>query len=394
MTAARVNGRLVVLAAGGTGGHMFPAEALAGELLARGLRVALVTDRRGRGFGDRLPAVETHRISAGGISGGGMIRRARGVLKLAVGLVQARRLISQLAPDLAVGFGGYPSVPTILAAARAGVTTVLHEQNAVLGRANRLLARRATRIATSFPAVETMVPIDPGKLTLTGNPVRPAIAALADQPYPVPAGAEDAIGLLVLGGSQGARVFGRVVPAAIALLPRDLRSRLRIAQQCRVEDLESARAAYARLGLKAELATFFDDVPLRLSAAHLVISRSGASTVAELAAAGRPAILVPYPHATDDHQTANAKAVSEVGAAWLMPERVFTPEALAERLQSVLGQPATLAQAAACAHKAAHCDAAARLADLVIELMPRGNGADKTARGAESRITPGQEAAA
>lgn len=384
---ASMHPKLVVLAAGGTGGHMFPAEALAGELLARGLRVALVTDRRGRGFGDRLPAVETHHISAGGVSGGGVIRRAQGALKLAFGLIQARRIVAQLAPDIAVGFGGYPSVPTMLAASRAGLPTVLHEQNAVLGRANRLLAGRATRIATSFPALGASTAIDPGKLALTGNPVRPAIAALAEQPYPTPAAGEP-IALLVLGGSQGARIFGRVVPAAVALLSRELRSRLRIAQQCRVEDLEAARDAYARLGLKAELATFFDDVPRRLAAAHLVIGRSGASTVAELTAAGRPAILVPYPFATDDHQTANARAVSEAGGAWLMPEHAFTAEALAERLQAILGQPATLVQAAACAHKAARRDAATRLADLVIALMPSSNGA------ARRTVTPRQEAAA
>ncbi|WP_119459089.1 undecaprenyldiphospho-muramoylpentapeptide beta-N-acetylglucosaminyltransferase [Rhodospirillaceae bacterium SYSU D60014] len=380
MTAARTDQALgkVLLAAGGTGGHMFPAEALAGELLARGFRVALITDRRGRGFGDRLPAVETHHISAGGLSGGTVIRRAKGAFKLAVGLLQARRMVTQLAPDVAVGFGGYPSVPTMLAAGRAGLPTILHEQNAVLGRANRLLARRATRIATSFPAIEAAIPLDPGKLALTGNPVRPGIAALADQPYPTLQPGSP-IMLLILGGSQGARIFGRVMPSAIARLPRDLRTRLRITQQCRVEDLEAARAAYAHLGLKAELATFFDDIPARLAAAHLVVARSGASTVAEVTAAGRPAILVPYPFATDDHQTANAKAISDVGGAWLMPERALTPETLAERLQAVLSRPETLTQTADAARKAAHCDAAIRLADLVVALMPE-NGADRRAR--------------
>lgn len=379
----------VLLAAGGTGGHMFPAEALAGELLDRGFHVALITDRRGRGFGDRLPLVETHHISAGGLSGGTVIRRAKGALKLVVGLIQARRMVAQLAPDVAVGFGGYPSVPTMLAAGRAGLPTILHEQNAVLGRANRLLARRATRIATSFPTTETVIPLDPGKLALTGNPVRPGIAALADEPYPMLQPGSP-ITLLVLGGSQGARIFGRVMPSAIALLSRDLRARLRIAQQCRVEDLEAARAAYAPLGLKAELATFFDDVPARLAAAHLVVCRSGASTVAEITAAGRPAILVPYPSATDDHQTANAKAISDVGGAWLMPEHTLTPKSLAERLQAILSRPDTLTQTAAAARKAAHCDAATRLADLVVALMPE-NGAERGARRSDAE---NEEAAA
>jgi UDP-N-acetylglucosamine--N-acetylmuramyl-(pentapeptide) pyrophosphoryl-undecaprenol N-acetylglucosamine transferase len=366
---------------------MVPAHALAAELRSRGHGVLLVTDDRGARFPGLFQGIPVHILPAGRLTKSpmGMIR---GVRSLLAGRREARMLYKQGRPDAVVGFGGYPAVPALLAASGMGIPTVLHEQNAVLGRANRLLARRATRIATSFRATETLKPLDPANLTLTGNPVRPAIAALAEQPYPVPE-TGGPIALLVLGGSQGARMFGRVVPAAVALLSRDLRSRLRIAQQCRVEDLEATRAAYARLGLKVELATFFDDVPQRLAAAHLVIGRAGASTVAELAAAGRPAILIPYPSATDDHQTANAKAVSEAGGAWLMPERVLTPEALAERLQAVLGRPETLAQAAACARNAARRDATARLADLVLGLMNDGAGG-----GLRQNDTSGQEAAA
>jgi UDP-N-acetylglucosamine--N-acetylmuramyl-(pentapeptide) pyrophosphoryl-undecaprenol N-acetylglucosamine transferase len=353
---------LVLLTAGGTGGHMFPAEALAAALLARGYRVGLVTDRRGRGFGDRLPAVEVHRISAGGLAGGGLVRRFQGLLHLAQGFIQARRLIARLKPRIAVGFGGYASVPAILAAQRAGIPTLLHEQNAVLGRANRLLARRASVVAISFAATHALG-TTPARVT--GNPVRDGIARLADQAYAPP---QRDLRILVLGGSQGARVFSRLLPAAIELLPPTERSRLSITQQCRPEDLEQVRSTYAALGLTTELATFFENVGELLAAAHLVICRSGASTIAELAVAGRPAILIPYPHATDDHQTANSNAFAAAGAGWLMSEKSTTPALLAERLKSLLADSASLAAAAAAARQLGRRDAAERLAELVAEI--------------------------
>jgi UDP-N-acetylglucosamine--N-acetylmuramyl-(pentapeptide) pyrophosphoryl-undecaprenol N-acetylglucosamine transferase len=364
--------RMVALAAGGTGGHMFPAEALAGELIARDVKVALITDRRGEVFGDRVKGVSVHQISAG-VLAGGVVERAQGALRLAVGVFQARGILARLRPGAVVGFGGYPSVPTMLAASRAGIVTVLHEQNAVLGRANRLLAPRAVRIATGFPSIETFGRAAADKVVCTGNPVRAAIAAVGTVPYPAPEPGGP-LRLLVMGGSQGARVFGRLIPAAVALLPEALRRRLIIAQQCRGENIEEARAAYACLPQAPELATFFHDVPERLASVHLVIARAGASTVAELGAAGRPAILVPYPFATDDHQAANARAVVEAGGAWLMPERTLTPESLAEQLRALLVEPAILASAAACMRAAGRPDATARLADMVIELLPE-NGA-------------------
>jgi UDP-N-acetylglucosamine--N-acetylmuramyl-(pentapeptide) pyrophosphoryl-undecaprenol N-acetylglucosamine transferase len=365
----------IALAAGGTGGHMFPAEALAGELLARGHGVALVTDRRGGGFGDRLPAVETHRIAAGGLAGTGIVGRAQGVVQLGVGFFQARGLMGRLKPSVVVGFGGYASVPTVLAASLSGIPTALHEQNAVLGRANRLLAKHATGIATSFASV---VGIGGGnRAVLTGNPVRPGIAALADQPYPA-LSAGGAIQILVVGGSQGARVFSRLIPEAVALLPAELQRRLRIDQQARAEDLETARASYAKLLATVELAPFFGDMPERLRSAHLIVCRSGASTVAELTAAGRPAILIPYPFATDDHQTANARALDSAGAAWLMPEAATTPALLADRLAALAADPERLGRAADVARALGRRDAAARLADLVTSLI-RGNGASKEA---------------
>jgi UDP-N-acetylglucosamine--N-acetylmuramyl-(pentapeptide) pyrophosphoryl-undecaprenol N-acetylglucosamine transferase len=356
--------RPILITAGGTGGHMFPAEALARALVERDRRVALVTDARGQGFGDRLPEVTVHRIAAAGLAGTGIAAQARGVCSLALGYLQAQRILKSVRPAAIVGFGGYASVPAVLAAQRSGRRTVIHEQNAVLGRANRLLARRATAIATSFESVSAL-PAMHGPVTLTGNPVRPAIAALADRPYVAPA-KDGAFNILVLGGSLGARVFAGIVPAAIMLIDPALRSRIRLVQQCRRENLEAARAAYDTLAMKVELQPFFDDVPQRLEAAHLVIARSGASTVAELAAAGRPSLLVPYPHATDDHQTANAAALVAAGAAWKLQEPEFTAPALAERIAGWMNDASPLAQAAQRARSVGRRDAAGRLADLVL----------------------------
>jgi len=354
----------IVLAAGGTGGHMFPAQALARELLGRGLTVALITDRRGGGFGPGLPQVETHRISAAGLAGRGLLGKLRGVAMLGFGLIQARRLLKTLGAEAVVGFGGYPSVPTVLAGASRGLRIVLHEQNAVLGRANRLLASRADAIATSFERVAAVAEADRNKLRLTGNPVRPAIAALGRRPYAVPDG-NDILRLLVIGGSQGATVFNEVVPAALCRLPKRLRRRIEVSQQVPGGALEAVAARYRDCGIACEPKIFFDDIPERLGAAHLVIGRAGASTVAELAAAGRPGLLVPYPSATDDHQTANAQCLAEAGGGWVMPQPSFTPEHLAERLKSLFESPGLLARASRCAQAFGREGAAAALADVV-----------------------------
>ena len=359
---------LIVLAAGGTGGHVFPAEALAATLLERGYRLALVTDRRGQSYGGTLGKLDTHRIAAGGVTGRGKLASLRALAEIGIGVLQARLLLARLKPAVVVGFGGYASVPTMVAASLRGIPTAIHEQNAVLGRANRLLASRVRRVATSYAYVAHIDERLTAKVVHTGMPVRTAIAALRGTQYP-PLGTTDPLRLLVLGGSQGARVLSEVIPAAIALLPESLRGRLEISQQCRPEDLDAVREAYGNANIAATLESFFTDVPERMSAAHLVIARSGASTVAELTALGRPSILVPYPHATDDHQTANAHAVDDVGAAWLMPQTAFTPEVLASRLESLFTQPGTLIRAAECASAAARPDAASRLADLVAELL-------------------------
>lgn len=353
----------IVIAAGGTGGHFFPAEALAAELVARGHRVVLMTDARSGGLADPAFADrERYVIRGAGIAGRGLWRGAKAVGSLAAGIVQARNVLARIGAGCVVGFGGYPCVAPVLAArlSRRRPVVILQEQNAVLGRANRFLARRADVLALGFEGTER-VPAGT-RSEVTGNPVRPAIAALSQTSY---VAATDRIRLLVLGGSLGARVFSDVVPAALRSLPETLRARLSVVQQARREDLERVKAAYASDGIAAELSPFFPDVAERLVAAHLVIARAGASTVAELAVAGRPAILVPLPGAIDDHQSANARALAEAGGAWVVPQARFTPAFLAGRLGELLVDPVALAKAAVGARSQAHADAAARLANLV-----------------------------
>ncbi|BAI72720.1 UDP-N-acetylglucosamine--N-acetylmuramyl-(pentapeptide) [Azospirillum sp. B510] len=365
--------RVIVLAAGGTGGHMFPAEALARELLARGRAVTLVTDKRGHAFGDSLPEVPVHRIRAAS-PGAGIAGKLKAALQMGLGLLEARSLMRRLTPAAVVGFGGYPSVPTVYAAIQSKLPALLHEQNAVLGRANRMLIAGSSRLAVAFPAIEKLGEAQRAKIVRTGNPVRPAVAARRLTPYeaPQPGGA---IRLLVMGGSQGARIFSEVIPAALALLPEATRARIHLAQQCRPEDLEAARDALEPLGLaRLELQTFFRDVPERLAACHLAVTRAGASTIAELTCVGRPAILVPYPHATDDHQTANARHLAGAGAAWLVPQPAFTATALAERLSALLSDPQALADAARAAHGWGTAEAAGALADAVLAMLGAPSG--------------------
>jgi UDP-N-acetylglucosamine--N-acetylmuramyl-(pentapeptide) pyrophosphoryl-undecaprenol N-acetylglucosamine transferase len=367
-----MSARTIVLAAGGTGGHMFPAEALARELLARGFAVALVTDRRGQAFGDKAPGVTVHRIRAGRI-GAGFMGKVTALAETALGTIEAARLLRLLAPAAAVGFGGYPSVPTMLAATRQNLATVLHEQNAILGRANRLLAPRVGGIATSFATVGALRAGPRARIVETGNPVRSAIAAMRGTPYEAPA-ADGSIRILVTGGSQGARILSVVVPAAIARLDDTLKRRFVVMQQARSEDLPELRRAYAAAGIEAETAAFFDDMPARLARAQLVIARAGASTIAELTAVGRPAILVPYRYAADDHQTANAAALASEGAARVIAETEFTPDRLAADLAALAAAPAVLDALAAAARRLGRPDAAARLAELVAAAAGGGNG--------------------
>ncbi len=366
---------LAVLAAGGTGGHVFPAEALAAELSGRGFRLALITDRRGGGFGGALADLETHHIRAGGIAGKRFTARIESVFELGLGMLQARSLLAKLKPDAVIGFGGYASVPTMMAATWAGLATAIHEQNGVLGRANRLLATRVRRIATSIDGTQMIPDAAKSKVRLTGMPVRPAILAARDTAY-AEITDKGPLNLLVTGGSQGARVLSDVVPAALAALNDNLKKRLTVTQQCRAEDLDRVGKIYDGAGIKADLKSFFDDVPQRLAAAHLVIARAGASSVAEMTAVGRPSILVPLPHAIDNHQFVNAQAVDEAGAGWLMAEDVFTAERLAGRLASLFENPRHLSHAATAAKRIGRPDAAHALADLVAEMIPNGHSGE------------------
>lgn len=368
---------VIVCAAGGTGGHVFPAEALARAVLARGGTPVLFTDRRGGSYG---AGIEVVAIAGGGIHGLKLGEKLVSIAKLSAGALVALRALRQLKPDAVVGFGGYAALPTLLAARLLGLPAAIHEQNAVLGRANRLLAPRVSLIATAFAATAAVPAAAAAKVRRVGMPVRPAFAPARAHPYQPPS-ADGPLRLLVLGGSQGAQVFSELLPAAVALLPDDLRRRLAITQQCRPETLAATAAAYAAIGLAPELAAFFADVPERLAAAHLVVARSGASTVAELTAVGRPAILVPYPYAIDDHQTANAAAVAETGGGWLMPQAALSPDALAAHLARLFRAPDALADAAAAARAAGVADAAERLADLAWRLAERASEVKPVLRG-------------
>lgn len=359
----------MVLAAGGTGGHLFPAEALAGELLRNGGKVHLVSDARADALAGHIAGIEVHRVRAGQF-GGGPAHAAHALRELAMGALQARRLLRRLSPACVIGFGGYPSVPTMLAAVYLGLPTLLHEQNAVLGRANRLLAPRVRRIATGFPTTAGLRPADCARAIHTGNPVRPAILEVGQKNYRAPQRGGP-IELLILGGSQGARILSEIVPPALVGLPTRLREMLRVSQQARPEDLAAVREIYREHRIAAEVHSFFTDVPERLTRAHLAICRAGASTIAELAAIGRPALLVPYPHATDDHQTANARAFAEAGAGWVIPQPELRADTLALRLEHLLGDRAALTTAAQCAGGFGRRDATQELARLAVELQPR-----------------------
>jgi len=362
-----VSAQPVVLATGGTGGHVFPAEALAGELVARGVSLALITDDRGRQWPGELARHPVHHVRGGSPSAGGIARRLANTLGLAMGTAEAFGVIGRVRPSVVVGFGGYASVPTLLAARFRGVPRIVHEQNAVLGRANRVAAAGARAIATSFRKVRHLADGDP-RIHLVGNPVRDAVRSLREVAYEPPA-ADGPIRMVVIGGSQGAASFSTVIPEAIAALPDGLRQRLRLAQQCRAEDLERVRSFYAARGIDAECAPFFRDFPARLAGAHLVVARAGASTVAELTTSGRPSVLIPFPHATEDHQRANALAVDEVGASILLPHEAFTADALRRQLETLFADPRRLADMAKAARDAGHPDAASRLADIVVGVM-------------------------
>ena len=361
----------IFVAAGGTGGHLFPAEALAHALIARGRVVELVTDTRAEKYGQAFPARAIHAIPAATPTGGSPISRAKALATLGVGVLKALQHLRRARPAVVVGFGGYPTVPPLVAASLLGIPCVLHEQNAVMGRANRFLAGRVQKIATGFPLSRADKAIL-DKCVVTGNPLRPAVLEAARAAYPA---ADGDLRILVTGGSQGARVFSEIVPAAIEALTPQERARVKLVQQARGEDEANVRAVYGRLGFPAEIAPFFKDLPQRIASAHLVIARSGASTVAELAAIGRPAILVPFPFALDADQAMNAAELARTGAVDVIDQKEFSVERLTGLIRAALADPAGLTKRAEAAKSAGILDAAERLADIVVGLA---NSKDKT----------------
>ncbi len=356
--------RHYVLAAGGTGGHLIPAFALASELERRGHHVALITDERGAAIPGKPAFLPAHVLPAGRLEGRNPLAWLRGLVAIREGRAMALRLLESFEPSAVVGFGGYPALPALLAAHSAKIPTVIHEQNAVLGRVNRLLAKRVDAIATAYREVSRLKPKFAGKVRLVGNPVRAEVLALRDRPFPAFT-EEGLLRILVTGGSQGARVLSEVVPDGLAMLQPALRYRLQVTQQCRPEDIEAVRNRYAGHDIPAELATYFEDMAERLADTHLFIGRAGASTIAELTAVGRPAILVPLPIATDDHQAANTREVVAAGGARAIRQDKFTAAELAKQIQAMAQHPETLANAAHASWNCGYPNAAADLADLV-----------------------------
>lgn len=352
--------RLCVVAAGGTGGHMFPAEALAREMAARGWRVALATDARGEAYAQGFPAEE--RLALDAATGRGPLGLFKAGLAIGRGVMQARGAFARLDADMVIGFGGYPSAPALVAAVVDRRPTLIHEQNAVLGRTNRTLAPFVTRVASAFETLEQAPQRVKAAATVTGNPVRPAIAALADRVYSAPV--EGPIRVIVTGGSQGARLLSQAVPQALAALPQALRARLEVAQQSRAETIEEARRTYAAADIRAEVEPFFTDMAERLAQTHLLIGRAGASTCSELAVTATPSLLIPLKIAMDDHQTLNAADLARRGAAVVVAEDEASVAALTERLSALLNDPARLRTMSDAARGAARLDAAQRLADL------------------------------
>jgi UDP-N-acetylglucosamine--N-acetylmuramyl-(pentapeptide) pyrophosphoryl-undecaprenol N-acetylglucosamine transferase len=361
---------VVLLAAGGTGGHLFPAEALAVVLGRHGITVDLATDARGGRYGGKFPARQIHVIPSETVRSRNPIALARTGATLGLGVLKAYMMLGRVKPAAVVGFGGYPTVPPLLAATFRKIPTIIHEQNAVMGRANKLLAPRVTAIATSFAGVLAVDAALAFKSTRTGNPLRPAVIAAAASAL-VPPEPDGLFRLLVFGGSQGAKVMSDVVPAAIERLDATLRARLLLAQQAREEDLARVREIYGRLNIVCEVAAFFPDLPARIAAAHLVVSRSGAGTVAELAAIGRPAILVPLPHALDQDQFQNAGMLEMTGGGIRLRQEAFTPDRLADEITALASAPQKLLSMAQAARSQGAIDAAERLADLVMKTMRR-----------------------
>ncbi|HYD18976.1 MAG TPA: undecaprenyldiphospho-muramoylpentapeptide beta-N-acetylglucosaminyltransferase [Patescibacteria group bacterium] len=353
--------KTIVLAAGGTGGHLFPAEALALELVNRGHKVVILTDKRGVAFKSLGTTVEIHTVKAATLKPG-IVAKAMAVADMGIGILQAFQLLKKYKPAIVVGFGGYPSFPGVFAAQMLKVPTILHEQNAVLGKANVWLADKAVQIATSLPGTQGIKPANQNKVAVTGNPVRASIIAVRENPYEAPSGE---LRLFITGGSQAAKVFAEVIPDAVQKLPHELQKRLFVVHQVREDSMAETERKYRMAGIRSEIKSFFGDMPERLKSCHLFIGRAGASTVAEIATVGRPAIFVPYPGHADMQQKYNAEVIAGRGGAWVMLQDNFTAESLAVRLQEFMNNPQTLEIAAAAAKSCGQPEAARNLADLV-----------------------------
>lgn len=353
----------IVLSAGGTGGHLFPAQALANELVKRGRKIVVMTDARFANYATQFPGAAIATVPSSPFNA------ITAPFKIAAGILVALVKLMKLRPAAVIGFGGYPSVPVMLAATSLRLPTAIIEQNAVVGRANRLVMDRVKTVAAAFP-IARFAPRDRSKIVLTGNPLRPEVEALWGASYNVPV-ASGPIRILVFGGSQGARALSEIVPAALTRLPHDMKMRLSVVQQCRPEDIDQVRQIYANAEIRCQLESFFSDLPQRMAESHLVIARSGAGTVAELMAIGRPAILVPLPGALDDNQTPNADILDRAGAGWKVRQSDLTPDLLAQMIIEIFADPLALARRATAAHALATPNAAAKLADVVDDLVKR-----------------------
>lgn len=367
-------GETILITAGGTGGHLFPAFALAAELERRGYEVDLATDERADKYGERFPGREVHVIQSETLRGRNPLALMRTALRLGRGTLQALSLIRRTKPKTIIGFGGYPTFPPMMAGFLAGVPTILHEANAVMGRANRMLAGRVKVVALGLPGGSGGT-VAPEKTVFTGNPVRPAVLAAMDKAYAAP-GPDEKFRLLIFGGSQGARFFSEMVPEAIAMLDDAHRSRLALTMQARSEDLESVRKGLSTIGVEAELAPFFTDMAERIATSHLVVCRSGAMSVTELGVIGRPAILVPFPYALDHDQALNAAVLEKAGGAWPVAQAELAPARFAGMLAGLMDEPEHLAKAAEAARSVGEPGAVTRLADLTVHVCEGGGAKD------------------
>ncbi len=357
--------KFILVSAGGTGGHMSPAAALANDLKRRNYRVELATDPRGMKFVNMFDDIKVHKIKSG-TAHAGLLGKVKGAVNLGFGILQGITLIKTTHPDLVIGFGGYPSVPAVYAAQKQDIPTVLHESNAVIGKANIFLAPEAERIALSLPYMQGLEKEDTLKCVITGNPIRSEISVLSEEPYPEN---DNALRIFIMGGSLGASILSKVVPEAMASLSAEHRKKIEIVQQAREEDVETVKEIYSKAGIKSHIAPFFDDVAHQIKNANLFIGRSGASTVAEISAAGRPAIYIPLKVHADEQQKKNASLVTDHGGAWIIDQDDFTPESLRTKIEEFFADPEILPEAAMRAKSCGKPDAARRLGNLIAALV-------------------------